>query len=322
MKHLLVVSLALASLGTGCVVQNDEAARFREAIPESDDVAIALPRSSGGATTKSLGAKEGTATTSSARYYQFSRDLSDGLDWGTAQILGLVWLIVHQPPTKIEAKKVTWGPGGDPLDPITWRFVAKEIADREYAYALEGRPKASTSDADFKPILTGHGFGKTHKNHRQGWFAIDNEVKNALDPARAKDTGSVKVEFDLRTYPTTIHAYAQTAADKSKGWFDVTLTRDATRAGNLDIKALGDIEDPGKKDGVLEDVTLFSQWSSTGAGRADVRITGGSLPATITRVDASECWSSSFARVYYFDSVPIEPTTGAPTACAFTAKTF
>jgi hypothetical protein len=322
----LVSSLALltfASLGVGCVAQADDAERFREGIPQSGEVAIAVPRGSGGATTKSLGTKGGAdTTTSSAKYYQFSRDLADGLDWGTAQILGLVWIIVHQPPTKVEPKKATWGPGGDALDPITWRFVATEIGDREYNYVLEGRPKASTRDADWKAILSGHGYGKTHKLHREGWFAIDNDAKNAMDPARAKDKGTVKVDFDLKTYPTKIHAYAQATPDKSKGWFDVTLTRESSGSGNLDISALGDMEEEGKKDGNLETITLFSQWANTGAGRADVRITGGSLPATITNVEASECWSTSFSRVYYVDSVGAEPTSGDPSTCTFAAKSF
>jgi hypothetical protein len=33
-------------------------------------------------------------------------------------------------------------------------------------------------------------------------------------------------------------------------------------------------------------------------------------------VDATECWSSSFARVYYEDSASYEPKTGDPSACA------
>lgn len=321
MKLVWTTLGALALTSVGCIAENDDADKFREAIPESGDVAIAVPRGGSTTTTKSLGTKGGGATTY-ARYYQFSRDMADGLDWSTAQILGLVWLIVHQPPTKVEPKRAVWGPGGDALDPINWRFVAIEVADREYDYRLEGRPRASTNDADFKAILTGHGFGKSHPNHRLGTFALDNDVKNALDPARAKDTGSVKVDYDLRTFPTSIHAYAQGAADKAKGWFDVTLTRNGTGSGNLDIKALGDIEDEGKKDGVLEDVVLFSQWAKTGAGRADVRITGGSLPTTITQVDASECWSTSFSRVYYVDSISAEPSAGDPSSCAFAAKSF
>jgi hypothetical protein len=54
----------------------------------------------------------------------------------------------------------------------------------------------------------------------------------------------------------------------------------------------------------------------------DVEVTGGSLPTTIPKIDASECWGTSFARVYYVDSVGIEPTSGDAGSCAFSAKTF
>ena len=60
-----------------------------------------------------------------------------------------------------------------------------------------------------------------------------------MDPARAKDTGSVAVEYDLRAFPTSIHAYLQPQTDKNKGWFDVTLSRREDRGGTLDITALG-----------------------------------------------------------------------------------
>ncbi|MGZ3424018.1 MAG: hypothetical protein ACXVEF_17050 [Polyangiales bacterium] len=303
--------------GIGCIAKPDDGARFREAIPATEQVQLAVPRDGGSSTTtKSLRIKGGTTTY--AKWYQFTRDVADGADWGTAQILGLVTLIVHQPPTKTDAKSATWGPGGDPLDPITWRFVATEVGDREYDYVLAGRPRASTSDADFKPILSGHGWGDTHPKHGEGWFLIDNDAKNAMDPARAKDTGSVRVGYDLKSWP----ARTITADLTSTGWFKLAYTRKADGSGDLDITALGDVEEEGKKDGIFENIALHSQWAVTGAGRADVEVTGGSLPATIPKVDASECWGTSFARVYYTDSVSIEPTTGDASSCAFTAKTF
>jgi hypothetical protein len=326
MKTLAALGVvAIMSTLVGCMAKPDDEARFREAIPATEQVQIAVPRDgTAGTTTKTLQIKGGTPSTTYAKWYQFTRDVADGADWGTAQILGLVSLIVHQPASKVDAKSATWGPGGDPLDPITWRFVATEVGDREYDYVLAGRPRASTSDADFKPILTGHGWGDTHPKHGEGWFLLDNDAKNVMDPARAKDTGSVKVQYDLKSWPArTITADIQSSTtDKSKGWFSVVYGRKADGAGDLDITALGDVEDEGKKDGILENVALHSQWAITGAGRADVEVTGGSLPSSIPKVDASECWGTSFARVYYTDSLSLEPTAGDAGSCAFAAKAF
>ena len=301
----------------GCALKtSDDADRFRQAIPLSNDVALAVPKSSGGSTssTKSLHTKGGDP--SSAKYYQFTRDIADGVDGGTGEILGLVWLIVHSPPTSVSAHKAVWGPGnGDALDPVVYRMTVTEVSTHEYDYVLEGRPKGSTSDGDFRAVLSGHGFGEDRPEHREGWFRLDNDAHNALDPARAHDSRAVRVDFDLRSYPLSIKADVEPSPGKS-GYFKVAVTHDKDSGGAVDIAALGDIE--AIKDGKLENVALHSRWNASGAGRADVEITGGDL--TVPKVDATECWSSIFARVYYTDTASYEPTTGSPSACAFAGK--
>ncbi len=44
----------------------------------------------------------------------------------------------------------TWGPYSDALDPVTWRFRITRVADAQYDYVLEGRPKTSTDEADYE----------------------------------------------------------------------------------------------------------------------------------------------------------------------------
>ena len=310
--------LAIAA-APGCMLKtDDDASRFRQAIPQSSDVQLSIPKgSTAGATTASFHVKGGDTPAAYAKYYRFTRDMADIVGFGTAEILGLVWIIVHSPPTHVDSKHAVWGPGnGNALDPVVWRMTVTEVGSDEYEYVLAGRPKASTAEADFKPILTGHGWGDAHPMHRRGTFAWDNEAYRSLDPARAKDDGSVSVEFDLRTYPATITAESHTALD-AKGWFKVGVTHQKDGGGAVDVTALGDIDD--SKATKLENVGIKSRWDLTGAGRADVQITGGDAPSEI---DATECWSSSFYRVYYKDTVSFEPTSGTESACAFSASTF
>ncbi|GAC1377149.1 MAG: hypothetical protein NVSMB47_22230 [Polyangiales bacterium] len=322
MRALLVTvlgSIALLSVAPGCALKTDDAAKFREGIPQSSEVALAVPRSGGSGSTvgaKGLSAKGAPAPATDARYYRFTRDIADGVDWGTTEILGLVWLIVHQPPTTVDAHRAVWGPGnGDALDPVQYRFVATEVGTDEYDYVLSGRPKGSTSEGDFKALLTGHGFGEKSPSHRLGWFLLDNDAHNALDPARAKDDGTVRVDYDGRSFPVKIAVDAHSTAD-AKGWFKVALTHDKDGGGQVGIDALGDIEEV-KGDGKLETVTLDSRWNATGAGRADAQMSGGDLSTTVT---ATECWSTSFSRVFYTDNVSHEPTVGVASACAFDAR--
>jgi hypothetical protein len=255
-------AFVMAVIGTGCVVQQDDASRFREALPQSEDVALKVPSSAhGGATTKSAGgihiATNG-APDSTARYYRFTRDMTDVVDLGTAIILGAIWTVANSPPTTIDSKHAVWGPGqGNALDPIIWRFTVTEVGDKEYDYVLDAKSKIQ--GGDFVPVLTG--------------------------------------------------------ADK--GYADVLVTHDAAGAGSVEISGIADIDE--SKDTQLEDVHLLSRWSTDGSGRADLEMKGGDLPFT---VDASECWSTSFARVYYKDTVDYEPASGEEAACSLASSTL
>jgi hypothetical protein len=317
----LVCFGAIGVVGNACTLQTDNAERFRDPIPQTGDVAMGVPGTSGaGAKSQSLHLMDTPlGGTGYAKYYQLTRDLADVVDAGTAWVLTLVWLIVHSPPSHLEAHTAVWGPGnGDALSPVVWRFTVVETGDHEYDYKLDGRPKASVSDADFKTVLSGHGFGKTRAEHREGNFTLDFDASRALDPARNKDQGTAKFTFDLRQMPATISVDIA-STDKTHYW-TVAVTHQADASGAVDIKLHDDIE--AVKDGNLEDSLIHSRWDRSGAGRADVQIKGGSLPATTPVVQASECWSSAFARVYYKDSIDSEPAAGNEAACVFPQANF
>jgi len=315
MMRVWLTAAAVAFGGLACTIDTSKDDKYREPLPAQGSVALRLPGSGGSASTSSsrtldLNGGSGGATKSDAEFYSFSRDITDSVDLHTGIVLGLVWAVAQHPATTVEDKRAVWGPyDGNALDPVSWRLVVTEVGTDEYDYALEGRPRASKSEADFKAILKGHGYGKAHASHDSGWFQADNEAYRALDPARAKDRGQTKVTYDLRKFPKTIDVSLRPG--DGTGEADAKVEHLAQGAGVLTLAAKGDLEDA--KDGKLEDVKLKSQWNATGAGRADVEIRGGSLP--IASVTLTECWSSSFARSYYNDSASIEPTSGDESAC-------
>lgn len=311
LARLLAVGCVVTAMGTGCVVEKDEGDRFREAVPQAEDVALRVPGSDGTAkTSQGLHVATNGSPSNTARYYRFSRDMTTTVDVGTAVILGGIWAIVHSPPTTIEAKRAVWGPGqGNALDPAVYQFTVTEVGDAEYDYVLEGRPKAGGA---FIAVLRGHGYGKSRSEHRMGWFSWDNDAYRTLDPDRAHDTGSTKVSFDLRNLPAKIDV--ELRPDPSQGFANVGVTHEAQGAGSVEITALGDIDD--SKTTKLEDVHVLSRWQTSGAGRADLEMRNGDLPFT---VDATECWSTSFARVFYKDTVDFEPASGDATACSIAA---
>src|SRR5688572_19663900 len=106
-------AFVISLVGVGCVVQPDSGERFREAVPQEGEVALRVPGgAAGGTQTRSLHIATNDPTTGgAARFYTFTRDMTNTVDFGTAVILGSVWAIVHTPPTSVEPKKATWGPG-------------------------------------------------------------------------------------------------------------------------------------------------------------------------------------------------------------------
>jgi hypothetical protein len=316
-RTVMALGLGVVAMGQGCMMKADDGDKFREPIPEASDVSLSVP-SSGNAGAKSAEAIGPTGTDPGyAKFYQFTRNITDGVDFVTGVILGSVWLVVHTHPTTVSDHEATWGPGnGDALSPVVWRLKVTEASAGVFDYELDGRPKASTSEGDYLAVLKGRGYGKAHPEHRNGWFVVDNDAAQTLDPARAHDHGTAKVTHHLSAWPGTIAVELRPTPDPN--WVDVTVTHNSDGSGAVDLSGLTDVEDQ-NKDGNLEDVVMHNRWAQTGAGRADVQISGGSMPSLIK---ATECWSTSFYRSYYTDNVNYQPTAGDPAACAFPDAQF
>lgn len=304
---------------SGCAVQSGDPDEFRDAIPKGESVTVGGPEGSNTAAAP----LETARLAEVAHFYKFTRGLRDGVNAITGVVLGGLWLIVHTEPTTIEADEAIWGPYTDALDPVSWRLRVTRVAEGEYDYALEGRPKASDDDADYQAALSGHGFGRAHSSHGQGGFRIDVDVLRELDPVKHDgESGVVTITHDLpsnitrnpRALPRVITAdVTKTGSDER---FTVTSTANEDGTGSLSVVAKGNIDDDPLKP-ALEDVSIDSRWRETGAGRSDIEFSGGDVPADVSPVTAVECWGTDFARVYYKDSVDFSPQEGDPAACAF-----
>jgi hypothetical protein len=306
-----------ATLGVaplGCMLNVDEGEKFREPIPESSQVSLALPGSSAAPPGEGTLASEASER---AKFYEFTRALADGVDGVTRSILGSIWIVVHTRPTTIANHEATWGPGSDnALSPVVWRLKVTEVSAGVFDYQLDGRPKSSNAESDYLAVLKGRGHGRLHAEHKNGWFWVNNDAARKLDPARAHDHGTTKITHQLRAWPATIAV--EIRPTPAPNWTDITVTHESDGGGAVDVSALTDIEDT-NKDGKLEDVVMHNRWAKDGAGRADVQISGGSVPIL---VKATECWSTQFDRSYYTDSAGLAPTVGDPASCAFAGAKF
>jgi hypothetical protein len=316
----------LGALGlSGCMLDKQEDAdRFREALPKAEQIQVSGPESSQGRSGPSSAptAEEPWERGPWAKYYGFTRHVRDGVNRVTGAILGGVWLVVHTQPSSVEEREAIWGPWTDSLEPASWRFRVTEVGELEYEYRLEGRPRASQSDADWRAVLTGTGFGKKHASHGDGELTIDLDVARELDPfAIGDDTGKVTIKHDLPreitdnlfALPRVITALVQPSG--SEAWFSVTSHAKEDRTGTLLVNAHADADDSGTT--ALENIQIASQWNARGEGRADITLSGGDVPATMSSVTAVECWDTDFFRVHYSDSVDWAPAEGEPDLCAF-----
>jgi len=315
-----------ATSSFGCAAQKDDASNeFQEALPEQGSVNVDGPdgaRADMGAQSGTFGTMAGGASSDPAFWYTFTRDVRDGVNVVTGVVLVSVWAIVHTEASDIDDDHAVWGPyEGDALDPARYRLTVSRIGEHHFRYLLEGQKK---SGGEYLSVLDGDGYSRASESHGDGQFVLDLGNAKLLDPSRHQnDSGTVTIVHELPqdigrrrdALPRTIVATVDPDGEAS---LSITSSAHEDHTGELDITAHTDIDDSHAT--ALEDVSVVSRWRSTGAGRADIGISGGDLPAAgLAGVTAVECWGSDFARVFYSDSAGTKPTEGDASECAYEA---
>jgi hypothetical protein len=302
----------------GCQPQADVDA-IREALPQASAIQVRVPGASA-AMAPATGAG-GVATRvdallgQTADFYRLTRGVSVDLNLGAAHVLILVRTIVSFPVTSIDGDTYVWGPWSDALNPSEYRLAVREPAAGEYAWSLEGRRKADAGAA-FQPVVAG--VARPGQPLRgSGQFTMDFDTAEALDPAGNDGQGRLDVDYDLEGSPRQVimdYARLETppGGAPSLTTFHYEYREQDGGAGDFVFTVHGDLDDNGS---AWELADIRSRWLATGAGRSDVRLTGGDL-GNLT-VTGSECWDTSFGRVYWTDSAGWQATEGDVADCAF-----
>lgn len=320
----LAFVLAATTL-TGCLApQEDESTEFQEALPAQGSVNLDGPagRTDMSAQAATFGTQASGDASDPAYWYQFTRDVRDGVNVVTAVVLVSVWAVVHTTPTELDADHAVFGPyEGDALEPARYRLTVTRIGEHHFRYVLEGQKK---SGGDYLGVLDGDGYSRASESHGDGQFVLDLGNAKLLDPGRhANDSGRVTVSHELprdvgRRRDALPRRITATVAPEGGASLVIKSMAREDHTGELDVTAHVDVDDSSAS--ALEDVSIVSRWRATGAGRADVGISGGDLPAQgLESVTAVECWGTDFSRVYYADSAEIQPTEGNAAECAYDA---
>ncbi len=300
--------LLLALLTVGCAAGDDP---YRAAVPTRDAVAINVP----GGSTGTSSAQEEALLGAQASFYTLTRQISTGLNNGAAMFFGLVEKLVATPPTAHDATNSYWGPFTDALSPMTVELGVNRVDAQDYMFFLGGKPKGAPDSAFMglfggtaHPIDAAHGSGELDVNFTE---------LNALDPTVNPATGGIAFKHDNTADPRTVDVQFGNFLDGTPGSTPLDAlyhyAEHADQSGSFAFGLRTDFDhDP---NGILEDVALSSRWLASGAGRADLVATGGSLPAGFV-VHATECWDTTFARVFYTEDVDPTKTEGNVSACA------
>jgi hypothetical protein len=315
-KKLLLVPLALALACGGSSSQATLKDQSRDALPNKGSVAMNTP----GGTTTSLQAAPSSALTADASisndfFYGLTVSVAVTFNVPVAAFLDLVSAVTANEPTSCDDTSCTWGPGSAALDPNTYELVVKKDSDgKSFDWTLSGQAKSKPGSA-FVAIATGFATPSGVAHHGSGNFTVDFDAASTLDGPH-DSTGKMVISSYSNIGPAqlavTYTGATDSAASNQLDNIKYSYAEDATGGGDLQFAihntATGD------------NFSVQSRWKNDGSGRADAKAANGVLA-----VQDSDCWGPApFTQVYFTSSIaqgspPFGgPTTGSPTACAFT----
>jgi hypothetical protein len=303
------VLLVLGSLAAGCGAGSDP---YQAALPTREAVAINVPGGAGASTTS---VRNEALLGAQATFYTMTRQISTQLNGAAATFFGMIDNAVASPPSAQDATHAYWGPFTPALSPMTVELTVERVDAQDYNFFLGGKPKGAP-DSAFMGLLGGN----THQvdpTHGSGELEVNFTTMNSLDPTTNPSTGAIAFVHDNTADPRTVDVHFGNFLDGTPGATPLNATYqyaehpDTSGTFQFGLRANFD-NDP---NGILEDVALQSRWLASGAGRADLVASGGSLPAGFV-VHATECWDANFARVFYTEDVDPTKTEGSVSACA------
>ncbi|HEY2747243.1 MAG TPA: hypothetical protein VGL86_21620 [Polyangia bacterium] len=301
------VLLVLGALAAGCSASGGA---YQSALPTREAVAINVPRSSGspsGAKTEVLGTQ--------ATFYTMTVQISTQLNGAAATFFDMIDDAVATPPTGHDATNDYWGPFTPALSPMTVALAVQKVDAQDYNFFLGGKPKGAP-DSAFTGLLGGSAH-PVDAAHGSGQMQVNFSTMNALDPTTNTATGIIAFVHDNTADPRTVDVHFDNFLGDMSGATPLNATYQYAEhpdtSGSFQFALQTNFDNDPQN--ILEDATIMSRWLASGAGRADLVASSGSLPAGFV-VHATECWDASFNRVFYTEDVDPTKTEGSESACA------
>ncbi|KFE67110.1 hypothetical protein [Hyalangium minutum] len=318
-RKTLMLCASLAIVGCGNT-QEDE---FRDGLPSKEMVTVKEPGTSAG---QKLEAEGGAVFAfdkgQTSDFYKLTRGATVSVNLGTAFVLNLIEEVTKHTPTSIEGDVAVWGPYTDALSPNTFKVTVTKTAENAYSYKVEGKAKTA-ADTEFKTIISGSHtiatdeLGNRLRNYGSGNIQLDWDAAQTL-PEHGDELGTAAIRYsrpDAKAQATVEADFRNVEDDERPGTrvnadYRYKETPGAGGEFEFGLDKNFDTEPARSK---IEHLTIKSRWAQTGAGRADVKISGGDY--LIASATASECWDANFASQFLIASWVTAPVYGDVSAC-------
>ncbi|QRO00973.1 hypothetical protein JRI60_19020 [Archangium violaceum] len=323
-KNLLFAALMLAGCG-----RMDREEEFRSVLPTKEMVEVKTPADSGQALrVEEVGAQAGEGRRSDL--YQITRTTTAVVNGGTLAVLGLVDAVTKHNPTTVTEDTAVWGPHTEALARNTWKLTVKKTGDNTYGYTLSAKAKTADDSAYVDVIVGTHtaaldAAGEPVKGFGQGEFTLDWDRQRTL-PENDDNVGRMTVKYsrlDDKSAATVDAAFRQVRDDQDaskRADADYRYSATPGQGGEFNFKLSNDWYKPAGTASQSEVLTIKSRWQQGGAGRSDVRLSGGDLVGEAT---VNECWDSNF--ISHFMRASYDPRVGygtETTDCVFTPAAY
>ncbi len=316
-KSLMLCATSLLFVGCG-QTQEDE---FRDGLPSKQMMNVKEPGAGAGQKLES-GSVSAYTLGQTSDLYKLTRGATVSVNGGTAFALGLVEAVTKNTPTSISGDIAVWGPYTDALSPTTWKLSMTKNAQDTYSYKLEGKAKAD-ADTEFKVILSGthtialDAAGNRLHDFGSGNLAIDWDAAQKL-PEHGADIGTLAIRYARPSADTvtTVEADFRNVKDDERPGTKVNADyryKETPGAGGEFDFALNKNMDTELARSAIEHLTVKSRWAQTGAGRSDVKLTGGDIGSG--EATMNECWDANFASQFLVISFAPTLGYGNLTAC-------
>ncbi|MBI2378278.1 MAG: hypothetical protein HYV07_30030 [Deltaproteobacteria bacterium] len=319
MSRLSLVILLGSSVLGGCQepFSNDDLL-FLKSLPSRHDLAFRVPDDEQGLR---------SAAAPRAEFHDRAKEISDGLNASIHEAVAVIEdLVTKSQPTAREDNLRVYGPfssGGAELV-LTIARTATDTTLRPtstsslavvlelFAYALRGRKQGAPED--WTVLLEGVYAPDPDFSGGLGRVALDFEAARGLG-VNIAERGRFAIGYErAETERLELVAVSSPAAESSRPDVVYRFAGESSGAVDFQFGLRSDLHGDGAGGSLLETLLVDARYRADRAGRADIVVFDGDLA---TPVFASECWSSSLLRVYFFGSVPeLGPPYGSETDCA------